>query len=87
MAAPGVAVTGTSRLRWFCRRGMKELDVLLSRYLDAVYPDATAAEQRGFERLLAYQDPELYALLTGRDRVDDEEIDGVVQRIRRDAGL
>jgi antitoxin CptB len=66
---------------------MKELDVLLTRYLDNVYPEATAEEQRGFERMLAMQDPELYACLTGRDRVDDEEIDRVIQRIRRDTGL
>lgn len=76
-----------SRLRWFCRRGMKELDVLLSRFLDEAYADASGAEQRGFERMLSLPDPELYAYLTGRDRIDDEEIDRVVQRIRRDAGL
>mgnify|MGYP006422369165 CR=1 FL=1 len=66
---------------------MKELDVLLSRYLDAVYPQADAADQRGFERLLGYQDPEVYAFLTGRAQVEDAEIDRVVQRIRRDSGL
>ena len=76
-----------SRLRWFCRRGMKELDVLLSRFLDEAYADASGAEQRGFERMLSLPDPELYAYLTGRDRIDDEEIDRVIQRIRRDAGL
>ena len=66
---------------------MKELDVLLTRFLEDVYPQASAAEQRAFERMLALPDPELYACLTGRDRVADEEIDRVVQRIRRDAGL
>jgi antitoxin CptB len=66
---------------------MKELDVLLERFLDRGYPALDAAGQRGFLRLLERQDPEIYALLTGRAHCDDPEIDVVVQRIRNDAGL
>lgn len=77
----------TSRLRWLCRRGMKELDVLLSRFLEQGYPALDEAGRRGFVRLLEYQDPEVYALLSGRERATDPEIDLVVQRIRSDAGI
>lgn len=80
-------MNGTSRLRWLCRRGMKELDVLLARFLERSYPGLDEAGQRGFARLLERQDPEIYALLTGRADTDDPEIDRVVQRIRSDAGL
>ncbi len=80
-------MNGTSRLRWLCRRGMKELDVLLARFLERGYPGMDEAGQRGFARLLERQDPEIYALLTGRADSDDPEIDRVVQRIRSDAGI
>jgi antitoxin CptB len=30
-------MTELSRLRWLCRRGMKELDVVMSRYLEQHY--------------------------------------------------
>ena len=35
-------------LRWRCRRGMRELDVLLERYLRERYPSAPAAEQQAY---------------------------------------
>jgi len=66
---------------------MKELDVLLSRFLEGGYPALDEAGQRGFARLLEHQDPEIYALLTGRAETDDPEIDRVVQHIRNDTGL
>ena len=36
------------RLRWQCRRGMLELDLLLSRFLDAAYADLTKQQRRDF---------------------------------------
>jgi len=55
-----------SRLRWHCRRGMRELDVVLARYLEDVYPQASDAERRAFEALLDLQDPDLMSFLVGR---------------------
>jgi antitoxin CptB len=57
-----------ARLKWKCRRGMKELDLLLERYLDGRYPAADAVEQEAFRELLDMQDPELFAFVTGRER-------------------
>ncbi|MCH6566140.1 MAG: succinate dehydrogenase assembly factor 2, partial [Proteobacteria bacterium] len=34
-----------SRLRWLCRRGMKELDLAMSGYLENHYAKATEAEK------------------------------------------
>ena len=79
-------MTGRARLRWLCRRGMKELDELLTRYLERAYDDAPAAEQAAFAELLSLQDPELYALLTGRTITEDPALAEVVARIRRTAG-
>ena len=55
------------RLRWRCRRGMKELDILLTRYLDERYETAPAAEQDAFRRLLEIQDPLIHAYCLGQE--------------------
>ena len=56
----------SSRLRWRCRRGMRELDVVLARYLEGDYPQANPHERRAFEALLELQDPDLLGALIGR---------------------
>jgi len=51
------------RLLWRCRRGLKELDVLLERFARRHYPSASAPERAAFEQLLELSDPELAACL------------------------
>ena len=70
-----------SRLRWRCRRGMRELDMLLLNYLDKHYRVAVPAEQRAFRRLLTTPDPDILALLTGRLLTDDEHLSYVIKRL------
>jgi antitoxin CptB len=72
-----------SRLRWHCRRGMRELDVLLRRYLDEDYPRASRPERAAFERILELQDPEIFGYLVGRDSPPEASLRDVVARIRR----
>jgi len=69
------------RLRWRSRRGMKELDVLLERYLAQRFPSATAEEREAFEALLELQDPELLAYFTGRAQPADPALRRVIARI------
>ena len=71
-----------SRLRWRCRRGMRELDQLLERYLSKGWPTADAAEREAFVRLLDCEDPMLWPWFVGRERPDDVALDALVQRIR-----
>lgn len=70
------------QLRWRCRRGMRELDVLLTRYLDQHYGGATDDEQAAFRRLLDAPDPELFSLLMGRAGASDALEEKVVRRLR-----
>jgi antitoxin CptB len=57
------------KLRWRCRRGMKELDVLLERYVDERFGTASAPEQEAFRLLLEAQDTVLYAYCLGAQPV------------------
>jgi antitoxin CptB len=70
-----------SRLRWHCRRGMRELDVLLTRYFEQSYPIASAREQGAFEALLDFQDPLILAYLTGVEVPEHQDIRDVVQQL------
>ena len=71
-----------SRLRWLCRRGMKELDVVMTGYLECQYEQASEAEKKAFITLLEMHDPDLYALLMGRQSSPNETIKTVVGSIR-----
>ena len=71
-----------SRLRWLCRRGMKELDVVMSGYLESHYELASEAEKNAFKTLLEMHDPDLYALLLRRQSCPDQAIEKVVTSIR-----
>ena len=71
-----------SRLRWRCRRGMRELDQLLGWYLERRWPAADAATQAAFSSLLDQQDPELWNWFTGRTAPDDAAWRAIVDDIR-----
>ena len=72
------------RLRWRCRRGTRELDLMLGRYLERSWPRAGAAERAAFERLLDIPDPELHALLTGAVPVEAPDLAGLIKRMHTD---
>ena len=57
-----------AQLRWQCRRGMRELDELLTGYLDRRYDHADAAEKAAFQQLLELADPELIGYLMQREQ-------------------
>jgi antitoxin CptB len=80
-----VDATRLARLRWRCRRGMRELDVLLLRYLERDFPVADAATQAAFEELLSAQDPQIVELLAGREVADDLALNAVIQRLLANA--
>ncbi|MDH3977451.1 MAG: succinate dehydrogenase assembly factor 2 [Gammaproteobacteria bacterium] len=70
-----------AQLVWHCRRGMRELDVLLMRYVDTAYDAADESEQKSFHQLLSLQDPEILDLLTGRLVAEDAGLRHVIERL------
>ena len=71
-----------ARLRWQCRRGTKELDFLLLRYLDSGYLLADDEEKALFVELLELEDDELVAVLMGELDVETDEMKVLVEKIR-----
>jgi antitoxin CptB len=69
------------RLRWRCRRGMRELDQLMLRYLDGRWPAADEAERAVFLRLLDTEDDKLWRWFMGREAPQDADLDVLVRTI------
>jgi antitoxin CptB len=69
------------RLRWRCRRGMKELDLLLTRYVDEQFCNAPATHQEAFRRLLDAQDSAIYAYCLGLEAPPTELLTALIERI------
>ncbi len=70
------------RLLWRCRRGMKELDVLLERFARRELPGCGPEQRRTLARLLEFPDPELVDYLLGQAIPPEAGLAELVLRIR-----
>ena len=70
------------RLLWRCRRGMKELDVLLERYVRLCLPEASADERQLLARLLELPDPLLVDYLFGHAAAPEPQLAGLIAAIQ-----
>ncbi len=71
-----------SKLRWQCRRGMRELDELLLRYLENDYSQGSEAEKAAFRELLTLSDPELRAYLLAGEQTGQTATDRILRQMR-----
>lgn len=67
-----------ARLRWACRRGMLELDVLLLPFVDSTFETLTYHQQETLERLLTCDDPDLFAWFMGHQKCMDPDLAAMV---------
>ena len=71
-----------ARLRWRCRRGMLENDIVLTRFLDARGEAITTAEITALDQLLDLSDNELWDILSGRAEVSESALQPLVSVLR-----
>ena len=71
------------RIRWRCRRGMRELDQLVGRYVDREWAGASELERGVFLRLLDCEDDKLWRWFMGYEDCPDEALALLIQRIRQ----
>ena len=74
--------TELARLRWRCRRGLLENDLILERFMEARGPRIGDDEVAGLDRLLRLSDDELWDLLAGRAEPDDAALRPLVAALR-----
>lgn len=68
------------RLRWQCRRGLLELDLLLVRFLEQQYLSLSAVEQAAFQRLLEQPDQTLLAWLQDQ-QVPPTDLKMIIEKV------
>ena len=71
-----------NRLRWQCRRGMLELDLLLLPFVEKHYLGLSVSDQGLFEELLTYHDQDLFQILIKHKSVEDPPLHRLVEAIR-----
>ncbi len=79
-------MSSLSRLRWRCRRGMKELDLIFERFLENGFNKLTEKQKMDFERLLECQDDRLYDWFYQGQEPEDRALAAIVALIRDDLG-
>ncbi|MCQ8877966.1 succinate dehydrogenase assembly factor 2 [Pseudoalteromonas shioyasakiensis] len=70
-----------ARIRWACRRGMLELDVLFMPFVEEAFDSLSAQQQAVFQRLLEADDPDLFAWFMGHQECQDPELRQMVKLI------
>lgn len=77
----------TNQLVWRCRRGVRELDVLLTRFLATEHAQLSNDEHLAFERLLVVQDPVIMDWLFGKYLPEDPGVGDIVNKLKVLSGL
>jgi len=73
-----------SRILWRCRRGTKEMDLLLQRFIADHYDALTSRAQTAFMRLLDQPDPDIMDWIMGKAEppTTDTEIRQLIDILR-----
>jgi antitoxin CptB len=80
--ASGATAGELGKIRWHCRRGLLELDLILEQFTGRHLASLDAGQLERFKELLAFPDNDLFDLIMGRTAVPDQRFDGVLQLLR-----
>ena len=69
------------RLSWQCRRGIKEVEVLLVPFFERYFQGLEPADQATFVQLLEQQDVELFEWFTQRSKSENADYQAMVELI------
>lgn len=70
-----------ARIKWACRRGMLELDVVIMPYFDECFDSLNDAEKQDFVALLECDDPDLFSWVMGHGRSENLSHASMVDKI------
>ena len=70
------------RIRWRCRRGMLELDIVLQGFVDKYYMQLDEIELKNFDALLSLPDNDLWDMITSKKKMENIKLQPVLQLLR-----
>ena len=74
---------GKRRIRFQTRRGLLELDIIFTRFMEKEFDRLDNDELTAFAELLDYQDQELLALINGHSEIEKKHLIPIVEKIRK----
>ncbi len=72
------------RVRWRCRRGMLELDIVLQRFVDKYYAQLSENELQQFDTLLNLPDNDLWDMITAKKEMGDIKLQPMLRLLQID---
>tara|TARA_B100001250_G_scaffold405772_1_gene423768 strand:+ start:179 stop:421 length:243 start_codon:yes stop_codon:yes gene_type:complete len=66
---------------WKCRRGTKELDMLMTGFYENFYKSASNSQKKAFIKLLSLEDPVIYDLLLNKISSKDIAVNEIADMI------
>ncbi|WP_087023809.1 succinate dehydrogenase assembly factor 2 [Thaumasiovibrio subtropicus] len=70
-----------ARIKWSCRRGMLELDVIVMPFFEECFESLTEKEQQDFVALMKCDDPDLFTWMMGHGRSDNLALAAMTDKI------
>jgi antitoxin CptB len=70
------------RIKWHCRRGLLELDLVLERFVENHLDALDANQTEVFKELLAYEDNDLLDMVMGRAEPVNAQLSAVLEMMR-----
>ncbi|UCD67555.1 MAG: succinate dehydrogenase assembly factor 2 [Betaproteobacteria bacterium] len=70
------------RIRWRCRRGLLELDLVLNEFLESRFEQLTTQQKVALTQLLDLSDNDLWDLVIGRAEIEDAGCAEIVTMLR-----
>jgi len=72
-----------SKLLWRCRRGVKELDVVFTNFVESSYDDLSENHKALFSELLDIEDPVILSYMLNQTKPENREMAELVEKIRQ----
>lgn len=74
-------ITNLAKIKWMCRRGMLELDIMLMPFFENCFVDLSSFEQESFIELLKMDDPLLFRWLMRQEKPDKIQLQYIIEKI------
>jgi|TARA_B100001758_G_C18403956_1_gene610796 antitoxin CptB len=71
-----------SRILWRCRRGIKEMDIVLQDFIKDSYDELNNENKSAFSKLLEEQDLDILNWVLGKDKPEDKTLIEIIKKIR-----
>jgi len=76
-----------SKLVWRCRRGIREMDIVLQAFLNESYDLLSDADKNTFTQLLDEADLDILNWIMGKDTPENDELKRIITLIRQSRNI